>query len=67
MLKKQPDCKAGLLFLVVGKAEGLYPRLIVDNFPTFHTVFHNRVENSYFSTTHTGYTVGSKSPIINNI
>ena len=26
--------------------------LIVDNFPTFHTAFHNRVENSYFSTTH---------------
>lgn len=58
MLKKQPDCKAGLLFLVGGKAEGLCPRLIVDNFPTFH----NRVENSYFSTTHNRVYIRVKIP-----
>ena len=62
MLKKQPDCKAGLLFLVDGKADGLCPRLIVDNFPTFHTVVHNRVENSYFSTTHNRVYIRVKIP-----
>ena len=60
MLKKQPDCKAGLLFLVDGKADGLCPRLIVDNFPTFHTVFHRDVENSYFSTIHNRLYMGQK-------
>ena len=35
-----------------GRPEGPCPLPVVDNFPTFHTVFHNRVENSYFSTTH---------------
>ena len=36
-LMADPDIDlAGLLFLVDGKADGLCPRLIVDNFPTFH-------------------------------
>ena len=45
-----------------GRPEGLCPLPVVDNFPTFHTVFHNRVENSYFSTTHNRVCIRVKIP-----
>ena len=36
-------------------------------FPAFHTVFHMRVENSYFSTDYNRLYRGCKSPAANNI
>jgi len=49
------------------RPEGLYPLPTVRHFPTFHIVFHMRVENSYFSTDYNRLYRGCKSPAANNI